>query len=157
MAITYARFSNYAAARTASNLIQQQIGKSGRVRVLQNAQRLSHHIIPLCMTAARFGTVFGGAVVALLSTVTAGIFFWVVGLPGEPIPAPVATLALCVGLSTLFGCLGGALCFATDTNATVQRMREWLREGKPVVLIETGRGHEQILRHLGAEQVGKIG
>jgi hypothetical protein len=157
MAITYARFSSQAAAREASKLIQQEIGDSGRVRVLRDAQRLSHHMIPLCMTAARFGTVFGGGVVALLSTITAGTFLWVIGLPGEPIPSPIATLALCVGLSTLLGCLAGALCFATDTNATVQRMREWLSEGKPVVLVETKRGHEQTLRQLGADQVGKLG
>jgi hypothetical protein len=157
MAITYARFSSHTAARDASRLVQKQLGSSGRVRVLRDSQRLSHHMIPLCMTAARFGTVFGGAVVAVLSTITAGIFFYVIGLPGEPIPAPVATLALCVGLSTLLGCLAGALCFATDSNATVQRMREWLHDGKPVLIIETSRGHEQTLRHLGAEQVGKFG
>jgi hypothetical protein len=114
-------------------------------------------MIPLCMTAARLGTLAGGAIVALLSTITAGVLFHIVGLPGDPIPAPVATLGLCVGLSTLLGCLAGALCFATDNNATVERMRDWLRDGKPVVIIETNRGHEQTLRHLGADQVGKLG
>jgi hypothetical protein len=154
---TYARFSNYAAAREASNLIQQQIGDKGRVRLLRNAQRLSHHIIPLCMTAVRLGAVFGGTIVALLTFIASGTFIWVFGWSGEPVPAPLATLALCVGLSTLFGCLAGALCFATDTNAKVQRIREWLSRGKPVVLVESRSDHEQTMRFLGAEMVGKIG
>jgi hypothetical protein len=154
---TYARFSNYAAAREASNLIQQEIGNSGRVRVLRNAQRLSHHIIPLCMTAVRFGAVFGGAMVAALTLVASGAFLWVLGALGEPVPVPAATLALCVGLSALFGCLAGALCFATDTNIKVEAMREWIGGGKPVVLIESRHDHEQTMRFLGAETVGKIG
>jgi hypothetical protein len=154
---TYARFSNYAAAREASNLIQQQIGDKGRVRLLRNAQRLSHHIIPLCMTGVRVGAVFGGTVVALLTLVTSGTFIWVFGWLRGPVPAPLATLAVCVGLSAMFGTLAGALCFATDTNAKVQRMREWLRGGKPVVLVESRGDHEQTMRFLGAETVGRIG
>lgn len=158
MSITYARFSTYAAAREASNLIQQEIGNSGRVRLLRNAQRLSHHIIPLCMTGVRFGTIFGGAVVAVLSLVATATVVLLLGSFGE-VPVPVATLLLCVGLSTLLGCLGGAICFATDTSAVVQRMQEWLREGKPVVLVEARGGHEQTMRLLGADAntVGKIG
>jgi hypothetical protein len=154
---TYARFSNYAAAREASNLIQEQIGEAGRVRILRNTQRLSHHIIPLCMTAVRLGTVFGGTIVALLTLLASGLFLWVFGWAGNSVPSPFATLALCVGLSALFGCLAGALCFATDTNAKVQRMREWLRGGKPVVLIESRSAHEETMRFLGAETVGRIG
>jgi hypothetical protein len=154
---TYARFSNYAAAREASNLIQQQIGDSGRVRLLRNAQRLSHHIIPLCMTGVRLGAVFGGATVALLTLIASGTFIWAIAGSGEPVPAPFATVGLCVGLSTLFGCLAGALCFATDTNVKVERMREWLQGGKPVVLVESRSDHEQTMRLLGAETVGRIG
>ena len=154
---TYARFSNYASAREASSLLQQQIGDSGRVRVLRNAQRLSHHLIPLCMTAVRMGAVFGGTIVAVLTLIASGTFIWVFGWSGQLVPAPVATLALCVGLSALFGCLAGALCFATDTNAKVQSMREWLRGGKPVVLVESRGDHEQTMRLLGGEMVGRIG
>jgi hypothetical protein len=158
MSITYARFSNYAAAREASNLIQNEIGSSGRVRLLRNAQRLSHHIIPLCMTGVRFGTLFGGAVVAVLSLVAAATFVLLLDSFGE-VPSPLATLILCVGLSTLLGSLAGAICFATDTSAVVQRMQEWLREGKPVVLVEARGGHEQTMRLLGADAntVGRIG
>jgi hypothetical protein len=38
-------------------------------------------------------------------------------------------------------------------------MQEWLREGKPVVLVEARGGHEQTMRRLGADAntVGKIG
>jgi hypothetical protein len=109
------------------------------------------------MTAVRLGAVFGGTIVALLTLIASGTFIWVFGWAGDPVPAPVATLGLCVGLSALFGCLAGALCFATDTNAKVQRMREWLSRGKPVVLVESRSAHEEAMRFLGAEMVGRIG
>jgi hypothetical protein len=158
MSITYARFSNYAAAREASNLIQKEIGNSGRVRLLRDSKRLSHHITPLCMTGVRFGTFFGGAVVAMLSLFAGAACVLLLGAFAD-IPVPLTTLLLSVGLSTLLGSLAGAICFATDTSAVVQRMQEWLREGKPVVLVEARGGHEQTMRLLGADAntVGKIG
>jgi hypothetical protein len=156
MSVTYARFSSYAVARKASQLIRNQVGEAGHVELLRSARKLSHHTIPLRMTAVRVGTMVGGGVVALLSLIAAGTCLWALTGTGEPIPAARETLAVCVGLSTLLGCLAGALSFASDSTATVQRMHEWLGKGKPVVLVEARRGHEQTLRLLGADIVGKM-
>jgi hypothetical protein len=108
------------------------------------------------MTAVRVGTVFGGAVVAVLSLIAVGACIWAMTASGHPIPAAMQTLAVCVGLSTLLGCLAGALSFASDSTVTIQRMRDCLGNGKPVVLVEARRGHEQTMRLLGADVVGKI-
>jgi hypothetical protein len=156
MSITYARFSSYTVARAASQQIQETIGDSGSVQLLRSARRLSHHTIPLRMTAVRVGTLFGGAVVALLSLVAVGTCMWTMTEYGQPIPAAAETLAVCVGLSTVLGCLAGALAFASDSTVAVQRMHGWLGSGKPIVLIEAKQGHEQTLRLLGADIVGKI-
>jgi hypothetical protein len=156
MSVTYARFSNYTVARKASQLIRNQVGEAGHVELLRSARKLSHHTIPLRMTAVRVGALVGGGVVALLSLIAAGTCLWALTSAGEPIPAARETLAVCVGLSTLLGCLAGALSFASDSTATVQRMRDWLGMGKPVVLVEARRGHEQTMRLLGADIVGKI-
>ena len=156
MSVTYARFSNYTVAREASQLIREHVGEAGRVQLLRSARKLSHHTIPLQMTAVRIGTVFGGAIVALLSLIAAACCLWAIAAAGQPIPAAGHTLAVCVGLSTVLGCLAGALSFASDSKATVQRMRDWLLTGKPVVLVEARRGHEQTMRLLGADMVGKI-
>jgi hypothetical protein len=156
MSVTYARFSNYSVAHRASQLLRDEIGETGRVQVLHSARKLSHHTIPLHMTAVRVGALFGGAVVALLSLIAAGTCLWAMTSSGQPIPAAAETLAVCVGLSTLLGCLAGALSFASDSTATVRRMHDWLDMGKPVVLIETNRGHELTMRQLGADVVGRI-
>jgi hypothetical protein len=95
-------------------------------------------------------------VVSTLSLIAAGACLWAFAAAGEPIPAARETLAVCVGLSTLLGCLAGALSFASDSTATVQRMRDWLGKGQPVVLVEARRGHEQTMRLLGADIVGKL-
>ena len=156
MSVTYARFSNYTVARNATQLIREHVGDAGQVQLLRSARKLSHHTIPLRMTAVRIGTIFGGAVVALLSLIAAGACLWAFTASGQPIPAAGHTLAIVVGLSTVLGCLAGALSFASDSKATVQRMRDWLRTGKPVVLVEAKRGHEQTMRLLGADMVGRI-
>jgi hypothetical protein len=156
MSVTYARFSSYTVARNASMRMREHIGDSGRVQLLRSARKLSHHTIPLRMTAVRVGTLFGGAVVAVLSLIALGACMWAFTASGQPIPAAGETLALCVGLSTLLGCLAGALSFASDTTITVQRMQDWLVHGKPVLLVEAPQGHEQTMRLLGADVVGKI-
>jgi hypothetical protein len=156
MSVTYARFSNYTVAHRASQLLRDEIGESGRVQVLHSARKLSHHTIPLRMTAVRVGALFGGAVVALLSLIAAGTCLWALTSSGQPIPAATETLAVCVGLSTLLGCLAGALSFASDSTATVRRMHDWLGMGKPVVLIHAKQGHEHTMRQLGADVVGKL-
>jgi hypothetical protein len=157
MSITYAQFSSYTVARKASKHLRDKIGDTGSVQLLRSAQRLSHHTIPLRMTAVRIGTLFGGAAVALLSLVAVGACMWALTGSGGPIPAAGETLAVCVGLSTLLGGLAGALAFASDSTITVQRMHDWLGEGKPIVLVEARSGHEQTMRVLGADVVGKIG
>jgi hypothetical protein len=156
MSVTYARFSNYTVARKASQQIRERVGDAGHVQLLRSARRLSHHTIPLQMTAVRIGTLFGGAIVALLSLIAAGACLWAIAAAGQPIPAAGQTLAICVGLSTVLGCLAGALSFASDSKVTVQRMRDWLRTGKPVILVEAKRAHEQTMRLLGADMVGTI-
>jgi hypothetical protein len=157
MSVTYARFSSYTVARQASQQMQEQIGDSGRVQLLRSARKLSHHTIPLRMTAVRIGTLFGGAAVALLSLIAVGTCMWAFTAgSGQTIPAAGETLAVCVALSALLGCLAGALSFASDSTATVQRMRDWLGNGKPVLLVEARQGHEQTMRLLGADLVGRI-
>lgn len=156
MSVTYARFSSYTVARQASQRMQEQIGDAGQVQLLRSARKLSHHTIPLRMTAVRIGTLFGGAAVALLSLIAIGTCLWALTSPGQPIPAAGETLAVCVGLSTLLGCLAGALSFASDSTTTVQRMRDWLGNGQPVLLVEARQGHEQTMLLLGADVVGKI-
>jgi hypothetical protein len=156
MSITFARFNSHAAARAASKLLHQQLGHSGRVTLLSGAQRLSDPTLPLCMTGAGSGALFGGVFAGLISAVAIAAFL-LLGMPGGPVLAPVATIAVCVGFSTLLGCLGGALCFATNTTGTVGLLREWLREGRPVVLVETDGGHEHDMQQLGAELIGKLG
>lgn len=156
MSVTYARFSSYTVARKASQQIQESIGDAGSVQLLRSARRLSHHTIPLRMTAVRIGTLFGGAVVALVSLIAVGTCIWALTASGQPIPAAAETLAVCVGLSTLLGCLAGALAFASDSTVAVQRMHGWLGQGQPVVLVEARQGHEQTMRLLGADVVGKI-
>jgi hypothetical protein len=156
MSVTYARFSSYTVARKASQRMQEHIGDSGRVQLLRSARKLSHHTIPLRMTAVRIGTLFGGAAVALLSLIAVGTCMWALGSAGQPIPAAGETLAVCVVLSTLLGCLAGALSFASDSTSTVQRLRDWLGSGKQVLLVEARHGHEQTMLHLGADVVGKV-
>jgi hypothetical protein len=46
---------------------------------------------------------------------------------------------------------GFNILFSNDSNAL-----NWLGNGKPVVLVEARRGHEQTMRLLGADVVGKI-
>lgn len=156
MSVTYARFSSDAAARQASQRMQEQVGDSGRVQLLRSARKLSHHIIPLRMTAVRIGALFGGAAVGLLSLIALGTCMWVLSASGQPIPLAGETLAVCVGLSAVLGCLAGALSFASDSTIIVQRMHDWLGDGKPVVLVEARQGHEQTMRLLGADMVGKF-
>lgn len=157
MSITYARFTDHTLARKASEAVRRRIGGAGRVEVLRSPRRLSHHIIPLRMTAARIGAIIGGIIVGLLSVLTVATALWVLTNNGRPIPAPAQTLALCVALSGLLGGLAGALAYASDNAPTVHDLRAWLGKGKPVVLVEADRGHEETLRHLGADQAGRLG
>jgi hypothetical protein len=157
MSITYARFSNHNLAREAAQRIRRRIEAAGRVELLRSPRRLSHHAIPLRMTAARFGAIVGGLVVGLLSVLAVGAELWVLGNEGRQIPDLTATIGLCVMLSVLLGSLAGALSFASDNGATVDGLRAWLGKGKPVVLVEAERGHEETLRSLGATRVGQLG
>jgi hypothetical protein len=157
MSITYARFTDFTLARKATETMRRKVGEDGRVELLRSPRRLSHHTIPLRMTAARFGLVVGGLVVGLLSVIAVGAGLYVLANNGRPIPAPTETLMLCLVLSGLLGGLGGALCFASDNGPTVKDLRAWLGMGKPVVLVEADRGHEETLRSFGAARVGKIG
>jgi hypothetical protein len=156
MSITFARFNSHAAAQAASKLIQHQLGHLGRVQVLSGAQRLSNLVLPPSMTAARSGAMLGGAFAGLLSTVAIGAFL-LLGMPWSPIPAPLPTMGICVAFSTLLGCLGGALCYVPNSNATAQQLRDWLREGQSVVIIETHQEHEQAMPLRAADPVGELG
>lgn len=157
MSITYARFNDYNLARQALQSIRRRIGEAGRVELLRSPRRLSHHLIPLRMTAVRIGAVVGGIIVGLLSVLAAAAILWVLATGGRPIPAPVETLTLCVLLSALLGGLAGALSFSSDNGPAVQDLRAWLGEGKPVVLVEAERGHVDTLRSLGADEVDELG
>ncbi|MFO7566803.1 MAG: hypothetical protein R6X02_29440 [Enhygromyxa sp.] len=156
MSITYARFSTHKLAREAARRLRRRIEAAGRVELLRSPRRLSHHTIPLRMTAARFGAVVGGVVVGLLSVLALAAGLWVLTNDGRQIPAPAETLGLCVALSALLGGLAGALSFASDNRPTVNDLRAWLGAGKPVVLVEAERGHEDTLRSLGATRVGQL-
>jgi hypothetical protein len=157
MSITYARFNDITRARIASRQLRRRVGPEGSVEVLRSAGRLSHHTIPLRMTAARVGTIVGGVIVGLLSVMTVATAMWFITQNGRPIPAPAETLGLALGLSALLGGLAGALTFATDNGSKCQRVRSWLDHGHPVVVVNAERGHEETLRSLGAGAVGKIG
>jgi hypothetical protein len=157
MSITYARFTDPMLARKATETIRRKVGAAGRVELLRSPRRLSHHTIPLRMTAARFGLVVGGLVVGLLSIMAVGAGLYVSANNGRPIPAQGETLMLCMVLSTLLGGLGGALSYASDNGRAVRDLRAWLGMGKPVVLVEAERGYEDTLRSFGAARVGKIG
>lgn len=157
MSITYARFNDLTRARIASRQLRRRVGPEGRVEILHSPGRLSHHTIPLRMTAARIGAVVGGAIVGLLSVLTVTTAMWFVAQSGRPIPAPAETLGLAVGLSALLGGLAGALTFATDNGSKCQRVRTWLDHGHPVVVVNAERGHEETLRSLGAGAIGKFG
>jgi hypothetical protein len=157
MSITYARFTDHTLARKASEAVRRRIGAAGRVELLRSPRRLSHHTIPLRMTAARVGSIIGAVVVGLLSVLTLAAGLWVLSTNGRPIPCPAETLALGVVLSSLLGGLAGALSFASDNAPTVHDLRAWLGKGNPVVLVDAERGHEETLRGLGADQAGRIG
>lgn len=157
MSITYAQFTSDSLARKASEAVRRRIGAAGRVELLRSPRRLSHHVIPLRMTAARIGAVIGGVAVGLVSVLALAAGLYLLTSNGQPIPAPAETLALCAALSGLLGGLAGALSFASDNAPKVCNLRAWLGDGKPVVLVEAERGHEETLRHLGADQAGRIG
>ena len=154
MSITYARFNDLARARLAAGHLRRRVGVGARVDVLCSVGGLSHHSIPLRMTAARNGTIYGGVAVGLVTAVTMTSLIWGLTQYGRPIPAIGETLVLALGLSMLLGALAGALAFASDNSRKCQRMRSWLRDGHPVVVINAARGHEETLRSYGA--VGKI-
>ena len=67
MSITFAQFENHNVAKQASQRLRKRLGKGGRVEVIQNDRRLSHHVVPMRMTAARVGAVAGGIIVGGLS------------------------------------------------------------------------------------------
>ena len=157
MSITYARFTDPTLARKATETMRRTVGAAGRVELLRSPRRLSHHTIPLRMTAARVGMLVGGLVVGLLSIIAVGAGLYVMANNGSPIPAAEETLVLCMCLSGLLGGLGGMLSFASDNGPTVRDLRAWLGMGKPVVLVEAERGYEDTLRSFGAARVGKIG
>jgi hypothetical protein len=156
MSITYARFNDYAHARGAARRLARRVEPGEQVEVVRNPRRLSHHLIPLRMTAARVGAVLGGVVVGLLALLTLASGIWVLTQSGQAIPAPGETLALVVGLSALLGGLAGALAFASDNGAECQKVRRWLDEGNTVVFVDGPRGHEETLRHFGAKAVTKV-
>lgn len=156
MSITFARFENPIEARKASQQLRERLSTTDKVELLRSARRLSHHIIPLRLTAARIGTLLGGICVAVLSVMAASAGLWVMTSAGQPIPAAGETLALCVALSALLGCLAGALSFASDNTRKIQRVRGWLDHGSPVVVVEARRSHEDTLRLLGADLVDEI-
>jgi hypothetical protein len=156
MSITYARFNDYAHARGAARRLARRVAPTERIEVVRNLRSLSHHLIPLRMTAVRYGTVVGALAVAVLALVTLGAGIWVMTQSGEAIPAAYETMALVVGLSALLGGLAGALAFASDNGRECEKVRRWLDEGDTVVLVEGERGHEQTLRQFGAAAVTKV-
>ena len=156
MSITYARFDDPAHARTAASRLRRRVEPSDRVEVVRNPRRLSHHVIPLRMTAARVGSIVGSVVVGVLAALTLASGVWVMTQSGQTIPAAGETLALIVGLSALLGGLAGALAFASDTGAETEQVRAWLDQGAAVVLVDGERGHEETLRGFGAGAVAKL-
>jgi hypothetical protein len=114
---------------------------------------VSHHTIPLRLTAAGIGVVVGMLFVGVLAVVAVGLAL----LFGLPAIVPGETVALVVGVSMVFGALAGGLSFASDNSPVVKRLRRWTRDGKSVVFVDDRRRtHEQTLRHVGAEQVYKM-
>ncbi|MCA9683261.1 MAG: hypothetical protein KC457_13760 [Myxococcales bacterium] len=143
-------------AKQASQRLRKRLGKGGRVEVIQNDRRLSHHVVPMRMTAARVGAVAGGIIVGGLSllAVTAWLNY-AVEEQGRVL-AIGETLALTLLLATMLGAMAGALCFASDATAVVQRLRGWLRRGKTVLIVDDPRLHEETLRACGAKIVGRV-
>src|SRR5690606_41081662 len=82
MSITFARFENPIEARKASQLLRERLSTTDKVELLRSARRLSHHIIPLRLTAARIGTLLGGICVAVLSVMAASAGLWVMTSSG---------------------------------------------------------------------------
>ncbi|NVB36924.1 hypothetical protein G6O69_03720 [Pseudenhygromyxa sp. WMMC2535] len=154
MSITYARFKSHELARRASKVLRRS-REPARVDLLWSPERLSHHAIPLHMTAARSGVLVGSVMAGLGAILALAGALWLTGVGGEgALIGARGTLTLFVGLSALFGGLAGALSFASDNGIKVQRMRRWLSAGDQVVIVEARRDHEDILRGLGADQVG---
>lgn len=156
MSLTFAHFESQSLATAASLRIGENLGEGGHVEVIRSALRLSHHIVPLRMTSARSGAIFGGVVVSMLSMLaTTGWLAFSVN-DGAPLLAPADTLVVVPLLSGLYGALAGALSFASDSRAAAENMRDWLREGKPVLIVDDPQDHEETLIDCGASFVGKI-
>lgn len=156
MSLTYAQFENQDAANQASQRLSMCLGEDGRVEVIRSVRHLSHHVVPLRLTAARVGAAVGGIVVGVLSVLaTMAWLAYAIEDQGKVL-APGETLLLTLLLSTLLGAMAGALCFASDATEVARRLRDWLRQGKTVLIVDDPRLHEDTLRTYGAKIVGRV-
>lgn len=154
---TFALFDKGTKARLALRALEDSAIPRERIQLLSGPHRLSHHTMPLGMTAARIGAIVGGVVVGLLAVLAVGTVVWTLTQDGGPIPAPVHTLVLAIGLSTLFGAFAGLLSFSSDNRAGCGRIRGWLRAGREVLLVDDdGPRLDEELRRLGALHVDRV-
>jgi hypothetical protein len=151
MRTIYAVFNNQQTARLAQQSLRHRLGEGAQITLVDQPERLSHHVVPLQMTQARGGVFIGSLVVAFVSALALGAGLLAMTAFGfDPIPTPGATLALSVVFAAIFGGLAGALAFSSDSKTLLRRLRLHIQHHHPVVLVrdEKHRGPEQVEREL---------
>ncbi|PRQ02694.1 hypothetical protein [Enhygromyxa salina] len=153
--LKYALFPNRKAAHVARAEVDAAI--DGEVELLDKAADLTQDKIPLRHTMAGVGTIMGASVVAgmMLASLAGLVMVGVDALPPR-ITSPYWTTAIVVMLAALLGGLAGALTYSTRARQELRRLRGLLRFGNTVLLIETERDLDLLLRRHGAVQTGVL-
>lgn len=154
--MTYAVFPSAERAVAAEAAVDEVIDS---MELLTNEEDLTEDKVPLRLTMARLGAIFGAALAA-----SAGVLaLWLLvmsGLPGAPslrhVYAPWSMLGAVAAVAALLGGLAGALSFSTRFQARIDRLRKVLHRGNAVLLVETEYEVDDALRRRGAVQVGSL-
>jgi hypothetical protein len=154
--LSYALFPNREAASEALAEVNAKIHDC-EVELLTQESDLTQDKIPLRHTMARAGTALGALMTAgLMLTALAGLMLLGVEVPSG-VPSPYGTTAIVVVFAALFGGLAGALSFSTRAREELRRLRSLLRfGGNSLLLIETERNLDKMLRRRGAVQIGRL-
>lgn len=148
----YAIFNNHRNAQLAHHWLRRQLGADADLAVVHRQESLSHHVIPLRMTRSRDGALGGAAGVGIMGALVLVPALLLVHT--APLLAPVATVALCIGLAAVLGSLAGALAFSTDNSELVGNLRGHLARRHAIVLFPGPHELEAELANLGAIRVG---